>query len=42
LVPIEPTAAGPRLGVAKGLFKLPESIDADNPAIASLLRGEDG
>jgi antitoxin (DNA-binding transcriptional repressor) of toxin-antitoxin stability system len=42
LVPIEPPAAGPRLGVAKGLFKLPESIDADNPAIASLLRGEDG
>ena len=42
LVPIEPPAAGPRLGVAKGRFKLPESIDADNPAIASLLRGEDG
>ena len=42
LVPIEPAAVGPRLGVAKGLFKLPESIDVDNPAIASLLGGEDG
>jgi antitoxin (DNA-binding transcriptional repressor) of toxin-antitoxin stability system len=42
LVPIEPPAAGPRLGVAKGRFKLPESIDADNPAIASLFSGEDG
>ena len=42
LVPIEPPAVGPRLGVAKGLFQLPESIDVDNPAIASLLGGEDG
>jgi antitoxin (DNA-binding transcriptional repressor) of toxin-antitoxin stability system len=42
LVPIEPPAAGPRLGVAKGRFKLPESIDADNPAVASLFSGEDG
>jgi len=37
------TACGrPRLGVAKGRFKLPESIDADNPAVASLFSGEDG
>ena len=42
LVPIEPPAAGPRLGVAKGMFKLPENIDVDNPAVASLFSGEDG
>jgi antitoxin (DNA-binding transcriptional repressor) of toxin-antitoxin stability system len=41
LVPIQAPVAGPRLGVAKGLFKLPESIDADNPAVASLLSSED-
>jgi antitoxin (DNA-binding transcriptional repressor) of toxin-antitoxin stability system len=42
LMPIEPPAAGPRLGVAKGLFRLPESIDADNPAVANLKMVEDG
>jgi antitoxin (DNA-binding transcriptional repressor) of toxin-antitoxin stability system len=42
LVPIEPPAGGPRLGVAKGMFTLPENIDADNPAVASLFSGEDG
>ncbi len=42
LVPIEPPRVGPRLGVAKGVFQLPESIDMDNPAIAALLGGEDG
>jgi antitoxin (DNA-binding transcriptional repressor) of toxin-antitoxin stability system len=42
LVPIEPPAAGPRLGVAKGMFSLPESIDGDNSAVARLFSGEDG
>ena len=33
--------SGPRLGVAKGLFIVPETIDADNEAVAALfLKGE--
>ncbi len=28
-----------RIGIAKGLFELPESIDAHNPEVASLFTG---
>lgn len=36
LVPVDATPAGPRLGVAKGLFEVPESIDAANAEVARL------
>ena len=36
LVPIALVAAGPRIGVAKGLFDVPDDIDADNGEIARL------
>ena len=31
-----------RIGVAKGRFRVPESIDADNAAVAKLFRGGRG
>lgn len=40
LVPIDPAPAAQRLGVAKGVFEVPESIDAHNEDVARLLRGE--
>jgi prevent-host-death family protein len=39
LVAILPAAAGKRIGVAKGKFKVPETIDADEAAIAALFGG---
>ena len=36
LVPIEPTAAGKRIGIAKGKFKAPASIDEYGDEIAKL------
>lgn len=40
LVPMDAVPAGKRIGVAKGLFEVPDSIDASNEEVASLfLRG---
>jgi prevent-host-death family protein len=40
LVPIGPRAPrGPRVGVARGKFSVPDSIDLDNKAVAHLLAG---
>lgn len=39
LVPVNTQQAGPRLGVAKGLFEVPEDIDAHNEEIARLFSG---
>ncbi|TDM05661.1 MAG: prevent-host-death protein [Ideonella sp. MAG2] len=36
LVPLEALAAGTRLGVAKGLFEVPDDIDAHNDEVANL------
>jgi len=40
LVPMDTAAAGKRIGVAKGLFVVPDSIDAHNDEVAHLFRGE--
>lgn len=43
LVPVGPSATrGPRLGVARGKFSVPSSIDIDNKVIARLLAGKRG
>jgi prevent-host-death family protein len=39
LVAIRPTAKDKRIGVAKGKFRVPEDIDADNAAVAALFNG---
>lgn len=39
LVPIEATPAGKRIGVAKGKFKVPDSIDTHNAEVANLFLG---
>jgi len=39
LVPIEAPVAGPRIGIAKGRFELPESIDDHNDEVARLFLG---
>ena len=36
LVPLDTSAPGPRLGVARGRFEVPDSIDADNAEIAEM------
>ena len=36
LVPLDVSSGGRRIGVAKGRFKLPESIDAHNDEVARL------
>ncbi len=36
LVPVKPVRTGKRIGVAKGKFVVPETIDADEDAIAAL------
>lgn len=36
LVPVKPVGTGKRIGVAKGKFIVPDSIDADEEAIAAL------
>jgi prevent-host-death family protein len=36
LVPLEEVAPGKRIGVAKGLFEVPENIDAHNSDVARL------
>lgn len=40
LVPLDAASAGPRLGVAKGLFEVPDDIDAHNDEVARLFLGE--
>lgn len=40
LVPLDSgNTPGPRLGVAKGLFEVPDSIDEMNDEVAELFRG---
>ena len=39
LVPIEAVPAGKRIGVAKGLFEVPDTIDARNEEVARLFLG---
>jgi antitoxin (DNA-binding transcriptional repressor) of toxin-antitoxin stability system len=39
LVPINGSPKGKRIGVAKGKFRVPASIDLDNATIASLFGG---
>jgi len=40
LVPIDTAPSGKRIGVAKGLFVVPDSIDAHNDEVAQLFMGE--
>ena len=39
LVPLAAPAGGIRLGVARGLFDVPDDIDAHNDEVAALLKG---
>jgi prevent-host-death family protein len=39
LVPLDATPGGKRLGVAEGLFEVPEDIDRDNARIEQLFNG---
>ncbi|MCX9158078.1 type II toxin-antitoxin system Phd/YefM family antitoxin [Niveibacterium sp. 24ML] len=39
LLPIDVPAAGARIGVAKGLFEVPDDIDAHNDEVAALFLG---
>lgn len=40
LVPVDNGPAGKRIGVAKGKFKVPDSIDAHNAEVAKLFMGK--
>lgn len=40
LVPIDTVPTGKRVGVAKGKFKMPDSIDAHNEEVARMFPGE--
>jgi antitoxin (DNA-binding transcriptional repressor) of toxin-antitoxin stability system len=40
LVPLDTTYTGKRIGVAKGLFVVPDSIDTYSPEVAQLFIGE--
>ncbi|MDO9104772.1 MAG: type II toxin-antitoxin system prevent-host-death family antitoxin [Methylovulum sp.] len=40
LVPVDSGPSGKRIGVAKGLFVVPDSIDAHNDEVAQLFMGE--
>lgn len=39
LVPVDTVPAGKRIGVAKGKFKVPDSIDTHNEEVARMLLG---
>jgi prevent-host-death family protein len=39
LVPLTARPAGPRIGIAKGRFTVPDDIDTDNEAIEKLFGG---
>lgn len=41
LVPIDAMSAGQRIGVAKGKFEVPDSIDEHNDEVARLFMGGD-
>lgn len=40
LVPLDAGTTGPRLGVAKGLFEVPDDIDTHNDEVTRLFTGE--
>lgn len=40
LVPMDATPAGKRIGVAQGLFEVPDSIDVHNDEVAQLFMGK--
>lgn len=40
LVPVDAVPAGQRIGVAKGVFEVPDDIDAHNEEVAQLFSGE--
>ena len=40
LVPLGAAGAGPRIGVARGKFEVPDSIDGCNAEIARLFKGD--
>ncbi len=40
LVPLNTASSGQRIGIAKGLFVVPDSIDAHNDEVAQLFMGE--
>ncbi len=40
LVPVAAPPSGPRIGVAKGAFEVPDDIDAHNEEVARLLHGD--
>ena len=42
LVAIKPSQTGKRIGVAKGKFVVPDTIDADEAAITALFTGNAG
>ncbi len=42
IVPIADAGSAPRLGVAKGRFVVPETIDAHNAEVAALFAGSVG
>lgn len=39
LVPLDVASSGNRIGIAKGLFEVPDSIDAHNDEVAGLFMG---
>jgi antitoxin (DNA-binding transcriptional repressor) of toxin-antitoxin stability system len=39
LIPVDTVPAGKRIGVAKGVFAVPDNIDAHNEAVARLFMG---
>ena len=39
LVPMDSVSAGKRIGIAKGKFKVPDSIDAHNEEVARMFLG---
>ncbi|MDR0770276.1 MAG: type II toxin-antitoxin system Phd/YefM family antitoxin [Burkholderiales bacterium] len=39
LVPVDAVPAGRRIGVAKGIFEVPDNIDAHNEEVARLFLG---
>lgn len=42
LVPVDRAPAGKRIGIAKGLFEVPDDIDAHNDDVARLFLGTRG
>jgi prevent-host-death family protein len=40
LVPVDTAPSGKRIGIAKGVFVVPDSIDSHNDEVAQLFMGE--